>query len=72
MRRKRTWVSKYGRASKGAFEYADGREHEARTYFHERHLWRPIGLQRVFFDYLPKKNDVTIHGFSSRKTSCLT
>jgi len=55
MRRKRTWVSKYGRASKGAFEYADGREHEARAYFHERHLWRPIGLQRVLFDYLPKK-----------------
>jgi hypothetical protein len=48
-----TWIGKYGRASKGAFEDADRCEHEARAYLDERHLRRTIGLQGILFDYLP-------------------
>lgn len=48
----RTGISKYGRASKGTLEDADGREHEAWAYLDERRLGRTIRLQRIFFDYL--------------------
>ena len=50
----RTGVGVYRRAAECTLEDADGSQDEPRPDFGERHLWRPVWLQRVLLDDLPE------------------
>src|SRR6266702_3840372 len=65
-----TWIGEYSCATERALKNADGCEHEAWAYLHERHLRRAVRLQRILFDYLP--STISIRGSSAKIGSCLT